>query len=226
VILPGTQITLNPALYDVQIRHCAFAQWQAQPTTTLSLAEQQRAARFIFAHDQHAYTCTHQFVRETLAVHTHIPAALLEFAYTAEQKPLLPAAPQVHFNLSHTKQHAVIATSHTYALGVDIEQMHTVSDALALAQAHFTAAELTELQHAPTGPARDRVFLQGWTRKEACLKAAGSGLTLPARSVHTGLAPERQQVSLQWAGYTYVLELQSFVHQDLIGAVAVVIALS
>jgi 4'-phosphopantetheinyl transferase len=217
-------IVLVPALHDVQLGHCAFDQWRPQPTTHLPAPERARAARFVFARDQHAYTCAHEFLRETLADHTSINASSLEFHYTAEQKPVLAAAQGLHFNLSHSKHHAVVATSHHFEVGVDIEEFHAMSDALSLAQAHFTPAELTELHQFPAGPQRDRAFLQGWTRKEACLKAIGSGLALPARSVHTGLAPVHQHTSAVWGEQHYLLELQSFVHQVLMGAVAVVVS--
>jgi 4'-phosphopantetheinyl transferase len=219
---PGIPVALSPMLYDVQVGHCAFANWTPQPGTQLSTAESARAQRFVFERDQQAYTSAHQFVHETLAFHAHASASSLEFAYTAEQKPVLAPAYGLYFNLSHSKHHAVVATSHTYDVGVDIEELHTLSDALSLAQAHFTPAELDELHKFPAGMLRDRAFLQGWTRKEACLKAVGSGLVLPARLVHAGLAPQHQHVQLTWGMHQYRLEVQSFVHHELIGAVAVV----
>ncbi|MBK6350392.1 MAG: 4'-phosphopantetheinyl transferase superfamily protein [Proteobacteria bacterium] len=47
------------------------------------------------------------------------------------------------------------------------------------------------------GPAwadRERVFLQGWTRKEACLKALGSGLSVPPGRLEAGCDESARRV--------------------------------
>ena len=60
----------------------------------------------------------------------------------------------------------------------------------ALARRHFTRGEIEQWEQT-SGPDRARVFLQGWTRKEACLKALGSGLSLPPGRIEVGLRRER-----------------------------------
>ncbi len=113
------------------------------------------------------------------------------------------------FNLSRRSPWAAFVIGHdATALGLDLEVLHTVEDPLALAQDHFTLHELDEL-HATPVDARCRVFLQGWTRKEAVMKAVGLGLWLPARSFHVGLAPKPVTVEVAHASQAWTVDVDS-----------------
>jgi phosphopantetheinyl transferase len=69
-----------------------------------------------------------------------------------------------------------------------------------LAERVFTDCERAELAAAQLAAADadppDEVFLRGWTRKEAVLKAAGSGFTWNAREVQVGTDRRARRVSL------------------------------
>jgi len=107
-------------------------------------------------------------------------------------------------------------------IGVDIEVLHRIDDLEALSERCFTPAEQHELDRCADDPgARDLLFLHGWTRKEACLKAVGSGLSLEPASFEAGLSPAARDVRLEWDGRTFHLALHSFTHGDTIGAIAV-----
>ena len=84
---------------------------------------------------------------------------------------------------------AWIATSQGGDIGVDVEALRVVDDALALAERNFSAAECAALASAPPVH-RDLAFLQIWTRKEACLKAIGSGLSIAPETFDVGLRPD------------------------------------
>lgn len=102
----------------------------------------------------------------------------------------------LHFNLSHHRRGDgpavwVLGVSRAGAVGVDIESLRAVPHAERLAQRVFSTDECGELAAAAAESAaeRDRVFLCGWTRKEALLKAIGDGFTRPARVLHVGTTP-------------------------------------
>ncbi len=154
----------------------------------LSKAESARAHRFVFERDRDRFIAAHAALRQILSAQTGIPAAQLDFVNGDFGKPALDGHAGLHFNLSHSQSLAVIAISHNAdaEVGIDIELARPMPDAQALAATCFTAQEIRALKALP--PARrDRAFLIGWTRKEACLKALGLGLSVDLQTLHVGL---------------------------------------
>jgi 4'-phosphopantetheinyl transferase len=156
----------------------------------LSRAELARAARFVFEPDRHKYLAAHCALAELLAARLQLPGGQLEFQIGPHDKPRLSPAYDCVFNMSHCDDRALIGIAvglpHDVEIGVDIERLREVSDARALSAANFTAPEQFEL--ASVEPARaSQAFLRGWTRKEACLKAIGSGLTIHPATFNCGL---------------------------------------
>lgn len=76
------------------------------------------------------------------------------------------------FNLSHSAHECLIGISGRRPIGVDVEIVQPVVDAYALAKRHFTPGEFEQWEQVSVA-GRDSVFLQGWTRKEACLEGPG-----------------------------------------------------
>jgi 4'-phosphopantetheinyl transferase len=195
--------------------HCQL--WRADldsaPTPAavacLSDDEWERARRFVFARDRHRFVAAHAALRSTLAQRTGLPGALLDFTLGAFGKPVLVEPAGLHFNLSHSQSVALIAISDSAEIGVDVELLRPMPDAAALAAHHFTAAEQRALASLPP-ERRDRAFLACWTRKEACLKAVGTGLGIDTRSFEAGLEEDAREVRLPLEGRVARLALRSF----------------
>lgn len=161
----------------------------------LSAAERARAERFVFVRDRLRYQAAHVGLRQLLATELSLAnPATLEFAAGLHGKPMLPVSPDLHFNLSHSGRFAVVAVAST-SVGVDVELLRPMPDADALAVAHFSANEQRALRVHPPGVDRERAFLRGWTRKEACLKALGAGLTLDTREIEVGIGTGQQDIA-------------------------------
>ena len=109
------------------------------------------------------------------------PAAIV-FELDRFGKPVLAARgrARLHFNVSHTSGMGVIALASWGPVGVDVARIHEMPDRDRLASRCFGASERAQLAVLPA-PARSLGFFQGWTRKEAFLKATGEGLS---RSLH------------------------------------------
>jgi 4'-phosphopantetheinyl transferase len=151
----------------------------------LSEDELARRERFKFARDREQYVICRGMLRVVLADALGVlPAALsampqaLRFGYNPHGKPYL--APQcnprgLHFNMSHSGEWAVIVISHSGEIGVDIEQVRPLNY-LELAQIVFSPHEQATLRATPV-ERQQAAFFNGWTRKEAFIKAKGAGLT-------------------------------------------------
>ncbi len=162
----------------------------------MSAAERARAERFRQDRDRRRYLAAHAALRQLLAQHLGVPPAGLRFDEGTHGKPRLVDHPDCHFNLSHSGEWALIGIGVDAAIGVDIETLVPMPDAEALARLHYTAAEQEALVNLSMAD-RDAGFLRLWTRKEACLKAVGTGLSLAPSTFGVGLAPGPVGVTIE-----------------------------
>jgi 4'-phosphopantetheinyl transferase len=155
----------------------------------LDAQERARAARFAFERDRRRYIDAHVALRRLLAERTGRRPGALEFEIGAFGKPRLAGMPRFAFSLSHSEDLALIALADGVdpgvEIGVDLERVRPLHDLDALALQCLTAAERLQLAALPA-PQRPLAFLQCWTRKEACLKALGTGLQIEPSIVDVG----------------------------------------
>ncbi len=94
-------------------------------------------------------------------------------------KPFLPSAsgaPGLEFNLSHSRDLALIALATGRPVGIDVEWAGGASPVDGIARRFFSSAEQAWLAEAPVGERRER-FFRVWVRKEAYLKGRGEGIS-------------------------------------------------
>lgn len=135
-------------------------------------SEVARAARFYSEEARVRYLRAHRALRSILAGVTPAP---LDFAVAENGKPFLAAAPEIRFNLSHSRGMALAGVALEVEVGVDIELLRPVPEHVAIAARFFPPSEAEALAAMPEGE-RERDFFRRWTRVEAMLKARGTGL--------------------------------------------------
>jgi 4'-phosphopantetheinyl transferase len=170
-----------------------------QEEACLSEAELDRARRFAFARDRRRFVVARAALRTLLADYTGEAPERLRIVAGREGKPRLEGSHKLAFNLSHSEDRACIVVASGQAaqeeIGVDIEVLHPIDDMKALARFVFTPTECMDLER--VDPTRlDAAFLRIWTRKEACLKAIGSGLTIAPAGFEVGLDPADSVVTV------------------------------
>jgi 4'-phosphopantetheinyl transferase len=139
----------------------------------LSPHERERAGRLHFDIDRCRFVAARGILRSLLA----------------SQVGVSPS--DLRFNLSHTAGRALYAFASKRELGVDAEVMRPLPDMDSLARQVFTAAELSEWLAVPR-PDRVAAFFNGWTRKEAFVKALGQGLSFALDRFEVSLALEAE----------------------------------
>jgi phosphopantetheinyl transferase len=110
----------------------------------------------------------------------------LRLGKTADGKPILGGASGLAFNLSHSRGYSLIAISSAGDIGCDIEDRFTGEDVTGLCVPVLHASEMASMARLAPHERRD-AFRRYWVRKEAVLKAAGSGFLCDPRQVVTGL---------------------------------------
>jgi 4'-phosphopantetheinyl transferase len=142
----------------------------------LSPDELDRAQRFRFDKHRNRYIAGRGALRSLLAKYTSRDASALKFNYSQHGKPSLEAVGDLHFNLSHSGDLALIAMTRIGEIGVDIEPVRELRDASDLVKRFFSTRE-SELFHRLPEPDRPEAFFNLWTRKESWLKATGDGIS-------------------------------------------------
>jgi 4'-phosphopantetheinyl transferase len=99
-----------------------------------------------------------------------------EIVRTERGKPYAPSLDGIDFNLSHARNHVLLAFARRQPLGVDIERIDRRIEIEDLARRFFSAAEADALEALPV-PVRAAAFVRLWTCKEAVLKALGLGIS-------------------------------------------------
>jgi len=155
----------------------------------------QRATRFVRDVDRRRYLASQAALRRVLGV------CQAPWPIGTHGKPALADGPP-HFNLSRRDGWALVGVSSTHELGVDIETLRAIDDAQELARLHFTPRERDAVTDT-------EAFLQVWTRKEACMKATGLGLSLPPSSFECGAEPAPARVRIATPSRNWLLLLNT-----------------
>lgn len=166
---------------------------QAERAAVLAPAERARAARFHFERDRRRWTAARGAVRAVLAGYAGVPAAALAFRVGPHGKPALdgPAARAgLDFNVSHSGDLALCVVTRARAVGVDVEAVRPDFATGEVARRFFAPAEVAALEALPPGE-RVEAFFACWTRKEAYIKARGTGIALGLDRFEVSLAPGR-----------------------------------
>jgi len=110
----------------------------------------------------------------------------IKFAYNSYGKPALECRKSLHFNVSHSGKFSLISFFKDAEIGIDIEESKPNFDVLDLAQNFFSKLEIEDLRKI-SEKEKHRAFYRCWTRKEAFIKAQGSGLSFPLNKFRVSL---------------------------------------
>lgn len=153
----------------------------------LTASETARADRFVKSQDGHRFAVGRGRLRQILGLYLDQPPDRIDFDLVHQKKPVIAGGPA--FNLSHTGGWAALIVTPDHDaldLGVDIEGIRPFEPGLP--KRVFSPAEQRELATLPQSH-HQRGFFHGWTRKEAVIKAVGSGLTADLKGFDVSLSP-------------------------------------
>jgi 4'-phosphopantetheinyl transferase len=165
----------------------------------LSPDERARADRYRFERHRMRFVHGRATLRHLLSAWTGVAPGDLRFRYSERGKPGLMSAANLHFNLSHSGDLALLAVTRGNEPGVDIELLRPVRDAGEIARRFFTEREATGIG-ALAGDDRMRAFFRCWTRKEAWLKSNGTGITGGLNQVEVTFLADEPAAILSIAG--------------------------
>ncbi|RJF79689.1 4'-phosphopantetheinyl transferase superfamily protein [Azospirillum cavernae] len=139
--------------------------------------EIERAQRFTMERLTNRFILRRGLLRVLLGRCTGQAPGGLRFDYGSHGKPSLVGGGPA-FNLADSEDSVAIAVAAEGRIGVDIERLRDIESADGISDRFFHPTECAAL-HALPPDQRNEGFLLGWTRKEAFIKAAGVGLSMP-----------------------------------------------
>ena len=153
----------------------------------LSAAEKARGEQLMSPAKRKYFYAARASLRWLLAKYLDLSPDMVSIQYEQGGKPSVPG---VYFNVSHSRDRALIAISGTCALGVDLEFIDPTVSYWQVAALAFTSHERQALSGLPVEQQRT-AFYEVWTGKEALLKAHGGKLDISLKEESRGgEAPE------------------------------------
>jgi len=182
---------LAPRLTNVEVHLWCIGLNQSAPFSEdiLSPDELARANRFKFPVHRRRFVAAHGWLRALLGRYQNCHPAELRFDYGPQGKPALAGQTDLHFNLAHSGELALLAVAPA-ELGVDVEAIRPVPELDQIARRFFAPTEHAQIRQLPAEQ-QQPAFFTCWTRKEAFLKATGDGLTRPLDSFSVAVQPEQ-----------------------------------
>lgn len=150
----------------------------------LTSAEHLRATRYYREEDRVRFTVARGLLRYLLGEYLEVKGNGIVLRYGEQGKPDIaaPLDSGLCFNLSHSRDWIAYCFARRYAVGIDVEYIRSDTDYEAIQYVAFSEVERTAFSQIPP-KARKKVFFDWWTRKEAYLKAVGTGFSIPATEI-------------------------------------------
>ena len=154
----------------------------------LSHDERIRAARFVLKSHKNHFVMSRNILQNILGRYLNEDPHELLFKYGPFGKPALESSVlrggDVRFNVAHSAGILLIAVSVGRELGVDVERIQPGFLNQRIIEQVFSEQEQVHL-YGVTEALRVKRFFEGWTRKEAFLKALGVGLSVQMNRVES-----------------------------------------
>jgi 4'-phosphopantetheinyl transferase len=158
-------------------------------TDFLDKNEKSKADRFKFEFDKKNYIVAHGAMRQIISGYLKCRSEEIYFKYTSYGKPFLSENESgFEFNLSHSKDLALLAAAKYKRVGIDIEYIRSGLDECTLAEQYFSPQENESLRNMDEN-LRTKAFFDCWTRKESFIKAIGKGLSYPLNKFNVSIKP-------------------------------------
>lgn len=183
-------INLNPS--NISADNCI---------SILSEDEKNKAFEFAFQKHRRRYIIGRYCLREILSSYLNIHSSKIEFVYNKYGKPFLKKR-ELEFNLSHSKDQAILAIHKNAPVGIDIEYTNLDLDFINIAQEILSEHEHQQFLSINNNSLQKNAFYQAWTCKEALTKCLGMGFSFNVKYCQVNLRPSEnlELLSIDYPG--------------------------
>ncbi len=203
---PPARLRLSPEHVDVWRISTALKEDALKIfDSVLSPDQRARAERMRVAEKRQQYIIAQGLTRILIGNVLDADPTAFEFDRGPKGKPYLGGAfadAGIQFNMTHTSHMALVAITLTREVGIDIERIRENLQWEKLARRYFSPLEYSGYSELHED-VRLRAFFTCWTRKEAVLKAIGTGLGGGLASFDVSVDPDVPPALLgnRWKGH-------------------------
>jgi 4'-phosphopantetheinyl transferase len=195
----ANQSVFNPLnTYECHLEDTQVDVWQFSLLQTpkdyesvLNKDERARADRFYFPIHKKRHIAAHTTLRRIISRYLPISAKEIKFDYNEHGKPSVHGHAELQFNLSHSRDTALLAVGKHKPLGIDLE-FFSARPYEGIGGHIFSEDENNELQQL-NNHLKPLGFFHLWAQKEALIKACGLGLSYPTKQLTLPLLPPTNQ---------------------------------
>ena len=144
----------------------------------LNELEKEKATKYRFEKDRDCSIIARGVIRMLLGNYLKIHPKDVKLKLGEFGKPFLNELSDIQFNVSHSANAIVLTFVKKDKIGVDIEHTKRNIEVNTIAKQFFSKEEITAL-FSLDEKYQKQAFFNCWTRKEAFIKALGSGLSFP-----------------------------------------------
>ncbi len=137
-----------------------------------------RAAQYRFGRDRAQFIVTRALLRILLGRYLDTAPSQISLTYGPSGKPELVTSAhplRLRFNVSRSNDVALYAFALDRQVGIDVERIRSDVAVETVAEHFFSPSEVATLRRLPSS-LQAQAFFDGWTRKEAYVKATGRGI--------------------------------------------------
>ena len=173
-------LPLNPGDYKFDIWQYSLEKPYPNAHLLLNESERLRASRYHFEKHQRRFSTARAMLRVILAQYLNTEPQEIQFIENKYGKPSVNHISQIQFNLSHSKDLALLAIGYEYPVGVDLEYF-SYRQLQGISHMMFSSKEIEGFSQVPSFM-RSLSFFHIWAQKEALIKACGMGLSYPTQT--------------------------------------------
>ena len=158
-------------VYAIKISH--FIGEISRLSALCNAKELARSRRYLSVNDSNRFVVSRALLRLVLSQFTRQNPESIEIEVGPNKKPILKNKDfDLHFNVSHTRQCALIAVAQS-PVGIDVEEALNAIEYAPIMETCFSVNEKIVVNLQADALA---AFYKQWTRKEAALKCWGKGI--------------------------------------------------
>nr|WP_321223484.1 4'-phosphopantetheinyl transferase superfamily protein [uncultured Psychroserpens sp.] len=143
-------------------------------TNYLNDTEKLRAKKYHFDKDRNQFIITRSLLKFILAQRAGLSITNIHIEIDTNRKPYLTTNQSICFNVTHANDYALILVRDDKNVGIDVEYLNADFNFTEMLKDIYSDLEIDTVLHSTY---KTHSFFKLWTRKEAIVKAIGTGIS-------------------------------------------------
>lgn len=161
--------------------------------------ERNRITKLRSQSDRNLHLASRAFLKQLLASYLRVEIDQVQIETGIHGKPSVKGLSEIQFNISHSWDIFTLAFVRDSRVGIDVENLNRIVDKKSITTFLFSENEL-KMFNSTDERFHQEQLINAWTRKEAFVKACGTGLSFPLKQLEVSFLPAKhaEVLSTKW----------------------------